>query len=67
MLFLKKKDKNPHKKNLIVNLLELIVVKKIMMQIMKLAKYKHLLASSDIKRELVKENDELKKKFIKDS
>ena len=62
-----KKDKNPHKKNLIVNLLESIVVKKIMMQIMKLAKYKHLLASSDIKRELVKENDELKKKIIKDS
>ena len=52
---------------MIVNLLELIVVKKIMMQIMKLAKYKHLLASSDIKRELVKENDELKKKIIKDS
>ena len=43
ILFLKKKDKWHYKKNLIVNLLELIPVKKIMMQTMKLVEYKRLL------------------------
>ena len=43
ILSLKKKDKKHQKKNLIVNLLELILVKKIMMQTMKLVEYKRLL------------------------
>ena len=38
-LFLKKKDKKGQKKSLAVNLLELILVRKIMMQTMKLAEY----------------------------
>ena len=42
-LFLKKKDRRHQKKNLTVNLLELILVEKIMMQTMKLIEYKRLL------------------------
>ena len=38
------------KKNLIVNLLELILVKKIAVQIMRLVEHKHVLASSKIKK-----------------
>ena len=38
------------KKNLIINLLELILVKKIVVQIMRLVEHKHLLASSKIKK-----------------
>ena len=51
-LFLKKKDKKHQKKNLVVNLLELIQVmqKMVMIQIMRLVMYKHLLMSSKIKR-----------------
>ena len=45
-LFLRKKDQKRQKKNLIVNLLELIRVKKAIMQTMKLV-YKHL--SVDLK------------------
>ena len=41
-LFLWCKDKKGQKKNLVVNLLELIQVKKAMMQTMKLVEYKHL-------------------------
>ena len=43
-LFLKKRDKKHQKKNLIVNLLELIQVmqKEVMTQTMKLVKYKYL-------------------------
>ena len=48
-LFLKKKRQEALEKKLIVNLLELILVKKIKMQIMKLAEYKHLFAISKIK------------------
>ena len=40
-LFLRKKDKKCQKKNLVVNLLELIQVS-IMMEITKLVEYKHL-------------------------
>ena len=36
ILFLRRKDKKHQKKNLIVNLLELILVEKIMMHLMKL-------------------------------
>ena len=45
ILFLKKKEKKNQKKNLIANLLELILVEKIMMRTMKLVKYKHLLVN----------------------
>ena len=38
-----RKDKKHQKKNLIVNLLELIQVKKAMMQVMKFVEHKHLL------------------------
>ena len=42
-LFLKKKDKRHQKKNLTVNLLELIQVDKIMMEAMKLVEQRRLL------------------------
>ena len=42
-LFLKKKDRKHSKKNLTVNLLELILVEKFMMQAMKLVEYRRLL------------------------
>ena len=42
-LFLKKKDKRHYKKNLAIHLLELILVKKIMIQTMKLVEYKRLI------------------------
>ena len=41
--FVKNKMQKAIEKNLTVNLLELILVKKIMMQTMKLVEYKHLL------------------------
>ena len=41
ILFLRKKDKKHQKKNLAVNSLELIQVKKVIMQTMKLVEYKH--------------------------
>ena len=46
-LFLKRKDKRYQKKNLVASLLELIQVmqKEVMIQIMKLIKYKHLLVN----------------------
>ena len=46
-LFLKRKDKRYQKKNLVASLLELIQVmqKEVMIQIMKLVKYKHLLVN----------------------
>ena len=40
-----RKDKKHQKKNLIVNLLELIQVKKAMMQVMKFVEHKHLLVN----------------------
>ena len=43
-LFLKRKEKKYQKKNLVVDLLELIQVS-IMMKIMKLVEYKHLLVN----------------------
>ena len=42
ILFLEKKVKKHQKKNLIVNLLKLILVEKIMMQTMKLVEYRSL-------------------------
>ena len=41
-LFLRIKNKKLQKRNMVVNLLELIQVKKVMMQTMKLVEYKHL-------------------------
>ena len=51
-LYLRKKDKKHQKKNLVVNLLELIQVmqKMVMIQIMRLVMYKYLLMSSKIKK-----------------
>ena len=51
-LFLRRKDKKSYKRNLAVNLLELIQVKKVMMQTMKLVEYKHL--SVNLEREAIK-------------
>ena len=45
ILFLRRKDKKHQKKNLVVNLLELIRAKQAIMQTMKSAEYKHLLVS----------------------
>ena len=55
-LFLKIKDKRHQKKSLVVNLLESIQVmqKMVMIQIMKLVKYKHL--SVSLKTKKIKEN-----------
>ena len=52
ILFLKKKDKKHQKKNLVVNLLELIQViqKMVIIQIVRLGIQKHLLMSSKIKK-----------------
>ena len=44
-LFLKRKDKKHYKTKLIVNLLELILIKEIKMHFPKLVEYKHLLVS----------------------
>ena len=53
-LFLRKKDKKHQKKNLVVNLLELIQVmqKMVMIQIMRLVIQKHLLMSLKIKKKI---------------
>ena len=45
ILFLKKKDKKRYKKDFIANLLELIQVRRAMMQTMKLVEYKYLLVN----------------------
>ena len=70
ILFLRKKDKKHYKKNLFVNLLELIQVmqKMVMIQIMRLVMYKHLLMSSKIKKlwkQLIKEK-EIREKLEKE-
>ena len=44
-LFLKRKDKKHYKTKLIVNLLELILIKEIKMHFPKLVEHKHLLVS----------------------
>ena len=49
LIFEKKRQEALQKKKLIVNLLELILIKKIMMYFMKLVEYKHLLVSLKIK------------------
>ena len=54
-LNLKEKDKRHQKKNLTVNLLELILAEKLMMQTMKLVECKHLLAI------LIKKNQRTRK------
>ena len=63
-LFLRKKDKKHQKKNLVVNLLELIQVmqKMVMIQIMRLVMYKHLLMSSKIKNKKKLEKQMIKRK-----
>ena len=53
-LFLKKKEKKHQKKNLIVNLLELILVEKIMIQTMKLVKYRPSSVSLKTKKKKMK-------------
>ena len=54
ILFLKKKTRSARKKYSIVNLLELILVKKIRVQIMKLVEYKHPLLNQLKKKWLMK-------------
>ena len=54
ILFLKKKDKRHQKKSLTVHLLELILVKEIMMQTMKLVQYKRLSVTLKRKRKKMK-------------
>ena len=53
-LFQKKNDKKRQKKNLIVNLLELILVGKIVMQPMKLVEYRSLSVSLKTKKMKIK-------------
>ena len=53
-LFLRKEDKKHQKKNLFINLLELMQ-KMVMIQIMRFVMYKHLLMSSKIKKTKEKE------------
>ena len=63
-LFLKKKEKRHQKKNLTVHLLELILVKKIMMQTMKLVEYRCLSVSLKTKKNKIEVKaikDEIKK------
>ena len=51
-LFLKKEDKRHQKKNMVVNLLELTqaMQKRVMIQTMKLVKYKHILVNLKTKK-----------------
>ena len=67
-LFLKKKDKKHQKKNLVVNLLELIQVmqKMVMIQIMRLVMYKHFLMSSKIKKMKKLEKQLIKEKKMRE-
>ena len=68
-LYLRKKEKRHQKKSLVANLLELIqaMQKRVMIQTMKLVKYKHLLVNLKKKKMKEKENkikelqDEIKK------
>ena len=53
-LFLMKKDKKHQKKNLTVNLLKLILVKKITMQTMKLVEYRQLSLNLKTKKKEMK-------------
>ena len=62
-LFLKEKDKKHSKKNLTVNLLEFILVGKIMMQTMKLVEYRRLSVSLKTNKKKRKENENKIKKL----
>ena len=62
ILFLKRKGKKDQKKNLIVNLLQLILIKKTMMYFMKLVEYKHLLVSLKIKNKRIRRRNKKNKK-----
>ena len=66
-LFLKRKDKRYQKKNLVASLLELIQVmqKEVMIQIMKLVKYKHLLVNLKTDKKI--KNKKKKKKEEKEN
>ena len=63
-LFLKKKDKRHQKKNVVVNLLELIQVmqKEAMIQTMKLAKYKYLSVNLKKKKKRKRQHNKRKRK-----
>ena len=63
-LFLKRKDKRYQKKNLVASLLELIQVmqKEVMIQIMKLVKYKHLLVNLKTDKKIKNKKKKKKKK-----
>ena len=64
ILFLKKKDKRHQKKNLTVNLLELILVEKIMMQAMKLVEYRRLLVILIKKKKRTRRRNKKNQDFI---
>ena len=63
-LFLKKKDNRHQKKNLVVNLLELIQVmqKEVMIQTMKLVKYKYLSVNLKKKKKRKRQHNKRKRK-----
>ena len=64
ILFLRRKAKNHQKKNLVVNLLQLIRVEQVMMQTLKLVEYKHLLVNL-MKKKKKELEDEIKKLKLK--
>ena len=66
-LFLKRKDKRYQKKNLVASLLELIQVmqKEVMIQIMKLVKYKHLLVNLNKRKRKQNERTKRRNKKLK--
>ena len=66
-LILKRKDKRDQKKNLIASLLELIQVmqKEVMIQIMKLVKYKHLLVNLNKRKRKQNERTKRRNKKLK--
>ena len=69
ILFLRRKAKKHQKKNLVVNLLQLIRVEQVMMQTLKLVEYKHLLVNlmKKKKKELEDEIKKLKLQLINQS
>ena len=63
-LFLRRKDKKHQKKNLVVNLLELIQIR-VLIEIMKLVEYKHLSENLKQLKQLKKKLKELEDKIKK--
>ena len=66
ILFLRRKDKKYQKNNLVVNLLELMRVKKAIMQTMKPTEYKHLLVKLNTELKKLEKESNKKMKELKD-